>query len=354
MTPARWRSLALLLLLVAGCGRDGKVSTATTTTAPPEAIPITVVPAAVRPVERVVSVVGTLAATEETELASETEGQLMKVEADLGDRVAQGQVLARVRSDVLEAQLREAEAAFDKASADQDRAKPLRDSGVIAVQEYERVRTEQEVTRARRDRLRIEVERAAIRAPFAGSVSARLASVGDYVRPGVVVFRLVQDDPLKFRADVPERDIPELQVGQTLRVTVEAYPGETFLGRIARVGAASDPTARSLAFEGAVPNADHRLRPGFFGRGEILIRRDERGLAVPRSAVSMFAGVTKVFVVEHGVAHERPVTLGSDLGDGWVEIASGLPRGVEVATSGLSRLSDGAPVSVKTSAPPDA
>jgi len=348
------RTLLLVVLLLAACGRDGKVATAPSTTTPPEAVPVTVVPAAVRPVERVVSVVGTLAAAEETELASETEGQVIAVEADLGDRVAAGQVLARFRSDVLEAQLREAEAAFDKASADEVRAKPLRDDGVIAVQEYERVRTEREVTRARRDRLRIEVERAALRAPFAGSVSARLASVGDYVRPGVVVFRLVQDDPLKFRGDVPERDIPALQVGQTLRVAVDAYPGETFLGTIARVGAASDPTARSLAFEGEVPNADHRLRPGFFGRGEVLIKRDERGLAVPRAAVSMFAGVTKVFVVEDGVAHERPVTLGSDLGDGWVEIASGLPRGVDVATSGLSRLSDGARVSVRADAPPDA
>jgi multidrug efflux pump subunit AcrA (membrane-fusion protein) len=86
----------------------------------------------------------------------------------------------------------------------------------------------------------------------------------------------------------------------------------------------------------------------------VLIKRDERGLAVPRAAVSIFAGVTKVFVVEDGVARERPVTLGSDLGDGWVEIASGLPRGVDVATSGLSRLSDGARVSVKAGAPPDA
>ncbi|HWP65634.1 MAG TPA: efflux RND transporter periplasmic adaptor subunit [Candidatus Limnocylindria bacterium] len=348
------RALLVLLALAACGGRDGTVATTSPATTPPEAIAVTVVPAAVRPIERVVSVVGTLAAAEETDLASETEGQVIAIEADLGDRVHAGQVLARVRSDVLEAQLREAEAAFEKASADETRAEPLRASGVIAVQEYERVRTEREVTRARRDRLRIEVERAAIRAPFAGSVSARLASVGDYVRPGAPVFRLVQDDPLKFRAEVPERDVPALRVGQTLRVAVDAYPGETFLGTIARVGAAADPVARSLAFEGEVPNADHRLRPGFFGRGEVLVERNARGLAVPRSAVSTFAGVTKIFVVDEGVAHEQPVMLGTDLGDGWVEVVSGLARGVAVATSGLSRLSDGARVTVKADAPPDA
>jgi membrane fusion protein (multidrug efflux system) len=343
---------AVLLLAALGCGRDGHVSASHSTTTQPEVIPVTVVPVAARKVEHVVSVVGTLAAAEETELASETEGQIVSVAADLGDRVAQGQVLARVRSDVLEAQLREAVAAFDKAVADEERARPLKAGGVISSAEYESVRTEMEVTKARRDRLRIEVERATIRAPFAGSISARLASVGDYVRPGVVAFRLVQDDPLKFRGDVPERNVPELEVGQTLRITVDAYAGETFVGRVARVAAASDPTARSLAFEGEVPNADHRLRPGFFGRGEIVIRHDERGLAVPRAAVSVFAGITKVFTIEEGVAHERQVTVGTDLGDGWVEV-TGVPRGAEVATSGLARLADGSPVSIRTDEKPD-
>lgn len=350
---ARMPVAVALVLLAAACGHDGRMSGSQSTTTQPEAIPVTVVPVAVRRVEHVVSVVGTLAAAEETDLASETEGQIVAVAADLGDRVAEGQVLARVRSDVVEAQLREAVAAFDKAVADEERARPLKSSGVISSAEYERVRTEMEVTKARRDRLRIEVERATLRAPFAGSISARLASLGDYVRPGEVVFRLVQDDPLKFRGDVPERNVPELEVGQTLRITVDAYPGETFLGHVARVAAASDPTARSLAFEGEVPNADHRLRPGFFGRGDIVIRQNERGLAVPRAAVSVFAGVTKVFTIEQGVAHERPVTLGTDLGDGWVEVASGVGRGAEVATSGLARLADGAPVSVRTDTKPD-
>jgi len=320
----------------------------------PTTVTITVAPVAVRQVERTVSVVGTLEANEHAQLASESPGQVMAVDADLGDRVEKGQVLARVRTDVLEAKLREAEAGMAEAVADEARAQPLRSQGIIAPQEYEKLRTALEVARARRDLLRIELAQATIRSPFDGSVSARLVNLGDYVQPGSPMFRLVQDDPLKFRGELPERDVPALSIGQEVRITVDAYPDEKFPGRVSRIGAASDPTARALAFEVLVPNADHRIRPGFFGRGDLVLRRDAHAVAVPRSAVTTFAGVTKLFVVEDGVAHERAIVLGTDLGDGWVEVTDGVAQGMQVATSGLSRLTEGAPVTVRDAAAPDA
>jgi len=301
-----------------------------------------------------VSVVGTLTANQQADVASEVEGQVVRVEADLGDRVAKDQVLARVRGDVIEAKLREAEASLDKATADEARAKPLRAQGIISPQEYDQVRSAADAGRARRDQLRIEFERIAIRAPFAGSIAARSLSVGDYVRPGTVVMRVVQDRPLKFRGEVPEREAPALQPGQVVRISVDAFRGETFEGQVSRVAAASSMQARSLAFEAMVPNDDGRLRPGFFGHGDVIVRRDERALAVPRSAVSTFAGVTKLFAIDDGVAHEHEITLGTDLGDGWVEVAEGASRGMQVATSGLARLADGVRVNIRADVPPGA
>jgi membrane fusion protein, multidrug efflux system len=305
-------------------------------------------------VERSVSVVGTLAANAQAELASEVDGQVIALEADLGDRVAQGHVLARIRPDEIEARLREAEASLGKAVADEARARPLHDAGVISMHEYEQVRMTLDVTRARRDQLRIQLEHTEIRAPMDASVAARLVDTGNYVRAGTVLFRLVQDDPLKFRGEVPEREVPSLHTGQPVRVAVDPYPGETFNGVVSRIGSAADPSARSLAFEALVPNEDHRLRPGFFGHGELVIGLDERALAVPRSALTSYAGVTKLFTVDDGVAHEREVKLGVDLGDGWVEIAEGVQQGRQVATSGLGKLADGTAVVVRTDVAPGA
>lgn len=355
MTARRILFSALVASAVAAAGCDrGSHAEGPPAPAAAEAVPITVANVAIRPVERTVSVVGTLAANAQAELASEVEGQVVAIVADLGDRVTADQVLARVRQDVTEAKLREAEATVEKSIADEARARPLRADGVISTQEYDQVRWSLETARARRDQLRIELERLAIKAPFDGSVAARLIDPGSYVRPGTVVFRLVQDDPLRFRGEIPEREVPAVEAGQAIRVTVDAFPGETFEGRVARVGSASDPTARALSFEAELSNPDHRIRPGFFGHGEIVVAKNDRALAVPRSALSTFAGVTKLFVVEEGVAHEKPVQIGVDLGDGWVEIAHGVSQGKSVATSGLSKLADGTPVVVRDDQPPGA
>ena len=344
--------LPLLVVAGVGCGERSRAEAPAQTK--PDAVTITVAAVAVRPVERSVSVVGTLAANAQADLASEVEGQVIAVEADLGDRVHADQIVARVRGDVTEARLREAEASLEKAAADEARGRPLRGQGVISLQEYEQVRTALEVARARRDQLRIELDRVAIRAPFDGSVAARLIDAGGYVRAGTIMFRLVQDDPLKFRGEVPEREVPSLQPGQAVRVSVDPFPGETFDGAVSRVGSAADPTARSLSFEALVPNPDHRLRPGFFGHGDVIIARDERALAVPRNALTTFAGVTKVFQVDDGIAREHEVRLGVDLGDGWVEVVQGVTAGKQVATSGLGKLADGTAVAIRTDVPPGA
>jgi membrane fusion protein (multidrug efflux system) len=348
----RRRQGIALAALCAALGCNG--SAAEPAAGSPEPIPVTVAPVAVRAVERTVSVVGTLAANAQAEVASEVDGQVTAIEADLGDRVAAGQVLARVRRDEIEARLREAEASLAKAVADEGRAAPLRTQGVISMQEYEQVRTTRDVAHARRDQLRIQLEHTDIRSPLDASVAARLVDAGNYVRAGTVLFRLVQDDPLKFRGEVPEREVPALRPGQAVRLSVDPYPGETFNGQVTRIGSAADPAARSLAFEAQVPNADHRIRPGFFGHGEVVVSRDERALTVPRSALTSFAGVTKVFVVEEGIARERAVRLGVDLGDGWIEVAEGVAQGKQVATSGLSKLADGTVVVIRTDVPPGA
>jgi len=353
MMAGRLLALAVLAAMVSGCG--GR-SAAESAGGPAKAEPVTVTVAnvAVRPVERTVSVVGTLAANAQAEVASEIDGRVVGIDADLGDRVARGQVLARVRSDEIEAQLREADASLAQAAGDESRAEPLRTAGIISAQEYERVRMTRDVTRARRDRLRIQLENTTIRAPLDASIAARLVDAGNYVHAGTAVFRVVQDDPLKFRGEVPERDVPMLRPGQGMRIAVDAFPGETFTGHVTRIGSAADAAARALAFEAEVTNTDHRLRPGFFGHGEVIIEKDERALAVPRAAVTMFAGVTKLFLIEDGLAHEHPVVLGVDLGDGWVEISEGISQGKQVATSGISKLADGTAVVVRTDVPPGA
>lgn len=360
MSTARILVLGLTLALVtaSGCSRDksGEPAAAPTgapaaggaAASAPEPVTVTVETVAVERVERTVDFVGTLRADAEAEVATEVDGRLLTIEADLGDQVKEGQVLASLDSATLDAQLREAAANLQKASTDEARAEKLKAQGVMSQQEFDTISSAQHVAQARRDVLAIHLAHTKIRAPFAGRIAKRLVDVGNYVRVGTPIFVLVADDPLRLRGEVPERFVAELAIGQEVRGSVEAFPGDVLKGRLARISAAADSTSRALTVEATIPNPDGRLKVGFFCKAAILTKSDAEALVVPVEALVNFAGVTRVFIVdEGGIARTRPVRTGLSLGTK-VEIVEGLSRGDRVATSALARLAEGSKVVVRT------
>lgn len=184
-----------------------------------------------------------------------------------------------------------------------------------------------------------------IRAPFAGVIAKRLLSAGEYVKENTPVFQLVALDPLKYTGTVPERFAPDLKIGQRVELSVEAYPGQSFTGQVTRVSPAVEVQTRSLSLEGRVSNADGRLRPGFFAKGQVLTRKDASAAFVPAEAVVYFVGISKIFVVAGDTVQERLVKAGARQG-AWVEIAEGVKPGDTVATSNLSQLFNGAAVTL--------
>jgi RND family efflux transporter MFP subunit len=174
------------------------------------------------------------------------------------------------------------------------------------------------------------------------AVASRMISIGEYVREGTALFRLVADDPIKFRSQVPERFLGEVKVGQKARVAVEAYK-DSFQGVVSRISPQVDINTRTFGVEMLVPNPQSKLQSGAFARGAVLTRVEENVTFVPADAVVTFAGVTKVFTVENGKAVERKVETGQRLGDK-VEIIAGLSGAATVVTEGAAKLASGTPV----------
>lgn len=183
--------------------------------------------------------------------------------------------------------------------------------------------------------------------PQAGkyAVGARLVSVGEYVREGTPLFRLVANDPIKFRPQVPEKYQGQVQVGQKVRVTVSAYPGAAFEGTVARISPQVDVASRSFQVEILVPNADGRLQAGAFANGAILTRTQADVTLVPVEAIVTFAGVSKVFSVADGKAIEHKIDVGQPVGDA-VEVVRGFKGIAPLVASGKNRLASGVPVTV--------
>jgi membrane fusion protein (multidrug efflux system) len=347
-----WRAAALLTATAAWSGCEPASNPqAVAAEAKQVVVPITAVAVTVRPSARLVNFVGTLYGNEEVTLSSQVEGQIKSLRVDLGDHVTAGQVLAEIDDDQWRARLREAEATLAKVRADETRGRQLVDGKVISPQEYESMRTHVEVAQAQRDMLDVTIRHARVESPISGAVARRFVSAGEYVHAGSQLFNVVAEDPLKLRGDVPERFAHELQVGQSVQVRVDAFPDAQFVGRLSRMSPASNPENRSVAIETVVENRDRRLKPGFFANAAVVTRTDDHALMVPQEAIITFAGVTKLFVIRDGVAHERQVRTGTRGSNGLVEIIDGVEPNELVATSGLTKLENGIAVSVRESGP---
>lgn len=182
------------------------------------------------------------------------------------------------------------------------------------------------------------------------AVAARYISQGEYVREGTPLFRVIDDDPVKLRAAVPERYASQIQLGQAVRVTVEAYPDQTFDGRVSRLNPQVDLASRTFQIEVLLGNDRHLLKSGSFARGSILTRLDPRIVFVPLEAVVSSAGTDKVFVVDRdSKAKDIEVELGQRVGDD-VEVIRGLDGSESVVMTGQSKLGRGIPVVVRTAA----
>jgi RND family efflux transporter MFP subunit len=203
-----------------------------------------------------------------------------------------------------------------------------------------------------RQRLRDTVVRAPLLAQAGGAgtvsgagrfgVAARLVSVGEYVSQGTAMFRLVADNPIKYRAAVPERFAALVKVGQEVQIRVAAYP-DAFVGIIARVNPQVDMASRTFQVEAVVPNDRGLLRPGSFATGSIVTHVEDQVTFAPRGAIVSFAGVTRLFTVEDGKAVEVRIEPGVRQGE-MVEIAGGLRGESDVVLTNADKLASGTPV----------
>jgi RND family efflux transporter MFP subunit len=181
------------------------------------------------------------------------------------------------------------------------------------------------------------------------AVSQRMVSVGEYVKEGAALFRLVADDPVKLRASVPERYVSEIKLGQTVELTVDAYDRK-FTGKVSRINPQVDAQNRTFGIEVLVPNAEHLLKPGAFARASVQTRVDPKVVFIPQQSVISFAGTNKVFTVTDGKAVEMLVETGEHQGE-LVEVTSGLDGSESIVVDGASKLATGVSVAPRDQPP---
>jgi RND family efflux transporter MFP subunit len=326
----------------------------------PEPVPITVAKVSIRPLDRSITVVGTLTPKDEAILGAEVDGQLEKVMAEFGDRLSANQDMAYIDRSTYEAQLLQAEASLARARAceanaarEHARTLELSKQSIAsasaldqAVSTLEMARAEAKAAEASIAVAKLRLTNSVVQAPYACAVAERLASQGDYLKVGMPIFRVVNDAELKFIFQVTERYAALVKSGQETRLEVDAWPGLTFSGRVYLIGPSVNLTPRSFSVGALVPNQERKLRAGTFARAQLVLEAASPTVVVPLDSVVSFVGVTKVFVLDGKVVRSREIKPGR-VKDGLQEIQSGLKDGETVVVTGQARLYDGAPVRVK-------
>jgi multidrug efflux pump subunit AcrA (membrane-fusion protein) len=264
---------------------------------------------------------------------------------------------ARAALDLAEKQLRRYESllesgdvsrsAYDQQRAQRDQLRQQYEAALAqANQSYAAVGT----ARAAVEAARVQVETAqkgvrdvVVYAPISGYVADRPADLGEFVSTSMKVATIVRTNPLRVRIDIPEQDISSVRPGQSVSVSVSAYPDRTFAGRVARISPNVSAQSRTLTVEAEVDNGENLLKPGQFATVRILLPATEPAILVPARAVRADGTSARVFVIRDGVAQERLVQTGQAEGD-LIEVRGNIAPDELVATSNVEQLADGAPV----------
>jgi HlyD family secretion protein len=206
------------------------------------------------------------------------------------------------------------------------------------------------LTETRLDRIKVLVAYTRISAPFDGVITRRNFHPGAFIRSAadgtpMPLLTAMRTDLMRVVIQVPDLDVPLLDVGDKVTVAVDALKGKEFTGALARLGKSEDPTTRTMRVEVDIPNPDALLVEGMYGRATIELQPPTDKLTVPAACVVGHAGRgnAAVFVVRNGIAQRTPVTLGGDDG-AFVEVLSGLGPNDEVIVRPGSTLDDGATV----------
>jgi RND family efflux transporter MFP subunit len=331
-------------------------------------------PASRASMAEVVTVVGNLEGAASVEVASKVSGRLQDVRVRIGDRVSRGQQLAQVEDREILEQVRQAEASYEVARAtirqreadlkfaqtNLDRTQSLFKRNLLPRQtlddadarqqsaeaQLDLAKAQFDQARARLDELKITLSNAEIRSPVNGFVGRRLLDPGAFVSSNTAVVSVVDIEFVRLVANLVEKDLQRVRVGTAAEVEVDAFPGDTFRGRVARVAPVLDPATRTAQMEIEVPNGDFRLKPGMYARVRLTVATRAGTLTVPVNALVDVDGRKGVFVVAEGkvrTAKFNPVQTGIADGER-VEILGGLDDGTRVVTTGASALRDGDPV----------
>ena len=280
-----------------------------------------------------------LEAEDEALVASKADGVVTHLYVEEGDYVRKGQALAQLDGERRKLELARSEASLQQLKREYERNEELFGKQLVSVDEYDRVKSQYEVQKAAHDLASLEVQYTTIRAPIAGVISQRNIKVGHTIGMNEPTFHISDFDPLLAIMHVPERELGKLRPGQQANVAVDALANETFTGAIKRISPVVDPQTGTFKVTVEVSDKKRLLKPGMFGRVQIVFDVHAQALLVPKEALIEEDEEVAVYVVRDSMAFRQLITKGyTDAA--FAEVLEGLEEGQPIITAGQNNMRD--------------
>ena len=309
-----------------------------------EAVPVEVAKAARHAISASYSGTANLEAPGEAQVVAKTSGVMVQLLAEEGDQVRAGQVLARIDGDRVRLEAQRQLATVHKLENNFRRSQELAAQKLVSAEASDQIRYDLESARASYALAKLELSYTNITAPISGVVAQRMVKPGNLITLNAPVFRIVNNSHLEGVLNAPEREMARLKTGLPVRMVVDAVPGKVFAGKVDRVSPVMDSASGTFRVVCVFDNAPE-LRPGMFGRIEVVYDQRQNVLTVPRMALLEDEGEAAVYVIVGKKAKRVPVQLGYTNGE-LAEVRSGLKEGDMVVTAGKVAIRDGTEIQV--------
>lgn len=315
---------------------------------------VTAAPAMAETWRDTISAVGTVESFQGVSLRSEIEGRIVKIAFQSGAAVKEGDMLVELDTATEDAQLKSLEAAAKLASASLERARDLRRTNTNTAVDLDTAEAGHAQALAAVEGVKATLAKKRIVAPFSGRLGIRQVNLGQFLNKGDAIVSLEAINPAYVDFALPQQDIPQLKPGLSVRVTVDAFPGRTFEGKIEAINPRVSDTTRNVRVRAVVQNPDETLRPGLFAQVAVQLPAETAVVRLPATAVVYSPYGDSVYVViekagadgaKQLVVEQRFVTTGAKRGD-QVSIVKGLKAGDQVVTAGQMKLRSGVPVKI--------
>ncbi len=291
---------------------------------------------------------GFISSATEARLSFKTGGVIERIYVDEGQSVHKGELLATINLTEINAMVQQAREGLDKAQRDYDRTKNLYHDTVASLEQFQNVSTALNVARQQYDMAKFNQSYAEIRAISDGKIVKKIMNEGVIAAPGMPVFFMnsAGTNDWLVKVGIADKDWARVKPGNPATIKIDAYPGESFTGRVTQMAQAPDPMSGLYQVEVKLNGCNKNLATGLFAKAEIKPNNEATYVTVPVDAVIEGNGNEAfVYTINGNMAHKQPVKV-AFMKDGNIMLLSGIEQGTSVVVDGSAYLTDGTTVKV--------